>query len=126
MDELRKEERKKLKNVIIGEPYDPKSRVFDFHSGEIQKGPMFRSIPKWKFDDFKNQYRPMNKKFVDLITMNADKAGNLSYKERTEYKMGVCQLILNLNYISCTHKPICIRGPCPVSLVKTRIMKHFH
>ena len=126
LDELRKEERKELKNVIVGEPYDPKNMVFNFGSGEIKKGPMFRSVPKWKYDDFKNQYRQMNKRFIDLITLDADKAGNLSYKQRTEYKMGICQLISNLNYISCTHKPICIRGPCPMALVKTRIMKHFH
>ena len=89
LDELRKEERKELKNVIIGEPHDSKNRAFDFNSGEIQKGPMFRSIPKWKYDDFKNQYRPLNKNFVNLITKNADTAGNLSYKERTQFKMGI-------------------------------------
>ena len=126
LDDVRLEERKELKNVIVGEAYDPKTKVFDFTTEEIQEGPMYRSIPRWKYDDFKKQYRPMNRNFINLITMDENEVEQLNYRQRTQFKMGIHQLLTNLNFISSRFKPFQIRGPNPTSLLKTRLMKHFH
>ena len=120
-----KAERKNLKYVIEGQPMGASDVIEDI-PGNIKAGPIYNSIANWRYEAYKRQYRPMNSRFIDLITMSADDVQNLDYHDRVNYKIGVYQLLNNINFVSARYQLSDIRGKLPTSRIKNLLAKFYH
>ena len=68
----------------------------------------------------------MNSRFIDLITMNAEDAEKLSYQDRVNYKMGVFQLLNNINFVSARYQLSDVGGQLATSKIKNQLAKFYH
>ena len=123
---ITKMERKQVKNVIRGKPAAPNAGEVEETPGSIKAGPIYSRIPIWRYESYKRQFRPMNSRFIELITMDHEEAENLSYEDRVNYKMGVYQLLNNINFISARFQLEDVRGQIPTSMIKNRLLKFYH
>ena len=120
-----KMERKNLRHVIEGQPMGASDVIEDI-PGNIKAGPIYNSIANWRYEAYKRQYRPMNSRFIDLITMSADDVEKLDYNDRVNYKIGVYQLLNNINFVSARYQLSDIRGKLPTSRIKNLLAKFYH
>ena len=125
LNDIMKAERKNLKYVIEGQPMGASDVIEDI-PGNIKAGPIYNSIANWRYEAYKRQYRPMNSRFIDLITMSADDVQNLDYHDRVNYKLGVYQLLNNINFVSARYQLSDIRGKIPTSRIKNLLAKFYH
>ena len=125
LNDIMKAERKNLKYVIEGQPMGASDVIEDI-PGNIKAGPIYNSIANWRYEAYKRQYRPMNSRFIDLITMSADDVQNLDYHDRVNYKIGVYQLLNNINFVSARYQLSDIRGKIPTSRIKNLLAKFYH
>ena len=125
LNDIMKAERKNLKYVIEGQPMGASDVIEDI-PGNIKAGPIYNSIANWRYEAYKRQYRPMNSRFIDLITMSADDVQNLDYHDRVNYKIGVYQLLNNINFVSARYQLSDIRGKLPTSRIKNLLAKFYH
>ncbi len=119
------EERKHIRHVIRGQPTDTSDVIEDI-PGNIKAGPTYNSIPNWKYEAYKRQYRPMNSRFIDLITKSVEEAESLDYSDRINLKMGLYQLLNNLNFVSARYQLSGVRGKLPTSRIKNLLTKFYH
>ena len=125
LNTLKKMERKNTRLVIKGQPVGDADVIEDI-PGHIKAGPIYNSIENWKYEAYKRQYRPMNSRFIDLITMSAEEVENLGYNDRVNYKIGVRQLVNNINFVSARYQLSDIRGKLPTSRIKNLLAKFYH
>ena len=125
LNDIMKAERKNLKYVIEGQPMGASDVIEDI-PGNIKAGPIYNSIANWRYEAYKRQYRPMSSRFIDLITMSADDVENLDYHDRVNYKLGVYQLLNNINFVSARYQLSDIRGKIPTSRIKNLLAKFYH
>lgn len=111
--------------MITGKTFDPNVEVIGRTTEHIKMGPIYNLIPKWRYESYKRQYRPLNTRFIELITQNREVAEQFTYKERVNYKMGVYQLMNNINYISARYQLADIRGQTPTSMIKNKLLKFY-
>ena len=57
-----------LAKVIEGEPFNSKAEYKKFLAKLIKMGYDYKPIKKYLYEQYKRKYRPMNSKFVNLIT----------------------------------------------------------
>ena len=125
LNNIIKMERKNLRHVIQGQPMGASDVIEDI-PGNIKAGPIYNSIANWRYEAYKRQYRPMNSRFIDLITMSAEDVQNLDYNDRVNYKIGVYQLLNNINFVSARYQLSDIRGKLPTSRIKNLLAKFYH
>ena len=66
----------------------------------------------------------MSDRFCDLITKSEKEASEFTEQERFEIKMGVWQMLDNLNFISCQFAYKEIRGENPTGKLKKEILSY--